>query len=156
MLTWLVTSYLDWSEPREGNWQLHLFAIRKMIPWCFAYDRLNYARYKPTYYAQLINIQTDHPRIFQHFFQWTILCPGCWWQSNWSHSCRPSHINHCQQRHPNSRRNDNVQTEKWSAVKRYNMTAEHRCAFLGQLRNMTQVKQPAFPHSELQKPQIDR
>ena len=31
----------------EGDWDLHLHAIRLMIPWCFAYDRLNYARYLP-------------------------------------------------------------------------------------------------------------
>jgi hypothetical protein len=30
---------------REGNWFLHLHAIRKMIPWCFANDRVNYSRY---------------------------------------------------------------------------------------------------------------
>ena len=28
---------------------LYLFAIRKMIPWCVAYDLLNYARYLPSY-----------------------------------------------------------------------------------------------------------
>ena len=38
---------------REGNWQLHLYAIRQMIPWCFAYDKVNYARYLPVYYAQM-------------------------------------------------------------------------------------------------------
>ena len=36
------------------------------------------------------------------------------------------------------------------------LTAEHRSAFFGQLRNMTQVNQSAFHHSELQKPRIDR
>ena len=35
------------------------------------------------------------------------------------------------------------------------MTAEHRSAFFGQLRDMTQVNQSAFHHSELQKPRID-
>lgn len=34
---------------REGDWKLHLASIRAMIPWCFAYDRLNYARYLPVY-----------------------------------------------------------------------------------------------------------
>ena len=41
-------------------------------------------------------------------------------------------------------------------MKRYHLTAEHRSAFLAQLRDMTQVNQSAFPHSELQKPRIDR
>ena len=36
---------------REGDWQLHLACIRKMIPWCFAMDKTNYARYLPVYYA---------------------------------------------------------------------------------------------------------
>ena len=52
---------------REGNWQLHLCAIRKLIPWCFAYDRLNYARYLPAYFAQMTNLQTDHPQVYEHF-----------------------------------------------------------------------------------------
>ena len=46
-------SYLDMIEillglpraSREGNWELHLSCIRKMVPWCFAYDNMNYARY---------------------------------------------------------------------------------------------------------------
>jgi len=29
---------------REGNWLLHLSGINRMIPWCFAYDKQNYAR----------------------------------------------------------------------------------------------------------------
>ena len=32
---------------REDNWALHLSSIRQMIPWCFAYDNLNYAKYFP-------------------------------------------------------------------------------------------------------------
>ena len=46
-------SYLDMVEvllgllrvSREGNWELHLSCIRKMVPWYFAYDNINYARY---------------------------------------------------------------------------------------------------------------
>ena len=37
---------------RDGNWLLHLHAIRQMIPWCFAYDKENYARYLPVYYVR--------------------------------------------------------------------------------------------------------
>lgn len=29
---------------RESNWELHLWTVRQMIPWYFAYDRMNYAR----------------------------------------------------------------------------------------------------------------
>lgn len=44
---------------RERNWVLHLHAIRAMIPWCFSYDTINYARYLPVYLAKMINLQTD-------------------------------------------------------------------------------------------------
>lgn len=41
---------------REGNWDLHLNAIRTLIPWCFAYDKVNYARYLSPYLAQMTNL----------------------------------------------------------------------------------------------------
>lgn len=34
---------------REGDWQLHLACVRAMIPYMFAYDQVNYARYLPVY-----------------------------------------------------------------------------------------------------------
>ena len=52
---------------REGDWDLHLHAIRLMIPWCFAYDRLNYARYLPAYYAEMTNLAASRPEIYQAF-----------------------------------------------------------------------------------------
>ena len=46
----------------ERNWNLHLHAVRNMIPWCFAYDKLNYARYIYPYYAQMKNLPEKNPR----------------------------------------------------------------------------------------------
>ena len=54
---------------REAYFLLHLASIRAMIPWCFSYDRLNYARYLPIYYAQMSNIGIDHPGVYAHFMQ---------------------------------------------------------------------------------------
>ena len=50
---------------REGNWLLHLHAIRAIIPWCFAHDKVNYARYLPVYLTEMTNLQTDHPGVHQ-------------------------------------------------------------------------------------------
>jgi len=47
---------LLWAD-REGDWPLHLSCIRSMIPWCFAMDKINYARYLPVYYAQMSRLQ---------------------------------------------------------------------------------------------------
>ena len=70
-------SYLDMSEillallraSREGDWMLHLAAIRQMIPWYFAYDKLNYARFLPYYYAMMSRLPIDYPDVHDHFMQ---------------------------------------------------------------------------------------
>ena len=54
---------------REGDWKLHLESIREMIPWCFAYDKLNYARYLPYYYAQMSRLAIDHQDVHKQFMQ---------------------------------------------------------------------------------------
>ncbi|KAJ8021223.1 hypothetical protein HOLleu_38359 [Holothuria leucospilota] len=52
---------------REGNWELHLSSTRSMIPWYFAYDRVNYARYLPAYWLEMCSLQKDHPAIYAEF-----------------------------------------------------------------------------------------
>ena len=70
-------SYMDMVEivlglvraSREGDFEHHLMCIRAMIPWCFAYDRLNYARYLPYYFATMCRLSMDYPDVYQHFLQ---------------------------------------------------------------------------------------
>ena len=63
-------SYVDMVEgvvlgllrtSREGNWNLHLYSLRMMITWCFAYDKVNYARYITVYFAQITNLAENNP-----------------------------------------------------------------------------------------------
>jgi hypothetical protein len=64
-------SYIDLVEimlrmnraSREGNWQMHLAAIHDMIPWCFSYDKINYARYLSAYYSEMCHLPTEHPEV---------------------------------------------------------------------------------------------
>jgi len=38
----MVTTLLGLlSASREGNWDPHVARIRYMLPWCFAYDKIN-------------------------------------------------------------------------------------------------------------------
>lgn len=41
---------------REVNWMLHLACIRQMLPWCFAYDNTNYAKYMSIYYSDMTSL----------------------------------------------------------------------------------------------------
>ena len=54
---------------REGDWLLHMTAIKHMIPWCFAYDKVNYARYLPVYHGMMSNHETTHLDVFTYFME---------------------------------------------------------------------------------------
>ncbi|KAJ8023132.1 hypothetical protein HOLleu_38227 [Holothuria leucospilota] len=50
---------------RTGNWELHLAAIRNILPWMFACDRTNYARYLPAYYLEMCDLPETHPSAYE-------------------------------------------------------------------------------------------
>ncbi|KAG0712998.1 hypothetical protein GWK47_017209 [Chionoecetes opilio] len=54
---------------REGDWMLHLACVRRVIPWCFAMNKVNYARYLPVYYAQMTQLHETCPELYRHFNQ---------------------------------------------------------------------------------------
>ena len=56
----------DHPERESGCYAWHPYA---MIPWCFAYDRLNYARYLPYYYTQMSQQPTTHPDVHAEFMR---------------------------------------------------------------------------------------
>lgn len=46
---------------RSTNWDLHLDSLREMIPWYFAYDRINYSRYLCAYWLEMKALRISHP-----------------------------------------------------------------------------------------------
>ena len=50
---------------REGDWNLHLVCVKDMLPWMFAYDRINYARYLPVYLCDMLALEQNHPSVHQ-------------------------------------------------------------------------------------------
>ena len=52
---------------RSGNWKLHLSAIAAMLPYFFAMDRPNYARWLPVYLCDMNHLEADHPQTYQEF-----------------------------------------------------------------------------------------
>lgn len=49
---------------REGDWVLHLACVRDMLPWFFAYDHTNYARYGTVYWEEMMSLQQTHPAAY--------------------------------------------------------------------------------------------
>lgn len=50
----------------SGNWSLHLGCVKAMLPWYFALDRMNYARYLSVYLSEMLALPTTHPYVHQH------------------------------------------------------------------------------------------
>lgn len=69
------SSYLEMVEilllfiraTREGNWKLHLSVIQSMLPWFFAYDRVNYSRYLSIYFCEMLKLNETHPNVLEEF-----------------------------------------------------------------------------------------
>ena len=54
----LISLILDFIRAsREKDWTLHLISNSNLMPWCFAYNRSNYARYLPWYLMQVLTCQ---------------------------------------------------------------------------------------------------
>ncbi len=63
----IVTLLLQFVRAsRERSWSLHLASIKAIIPWCFAYDRINYARYLPAYYYDMQHLKETSPAVYEH------------------------------------------------------------------------------------------
>ena len=69
-LSTMWMSYIDMVDvvlgliraSREGDWLLHLAMVIAILPWTFAYDKQNYARYLSVYYTQMTRLELDHPK----------------------------------------------------------------------------------------------
>ena len=72
---WL--SYIEMAElllntlyaTRTGDWDLYLQCIRDIIPYTFAYDNYNYARYLSPMLGTMLGLEESHPYTYENFKQ---------------------------------------------------------------------------------------
>ena len=137
------------QSSREGNWDQHLHAIRSLIPWCFSYDKLNYAQYLPVYYAEMTNLATDHPEIYQEFQKGNFSV-----QLTAGNPFGRIPVDQTTEMTVNKDTQTVGGTTRFSlnagAVSRYYLTAEYRSEFLTRLRDMVHLSKHRFEHPELQ------
>ena len=156
-------SYLDLVEillgllraSREGNWELHLSSVRQMIPWCFAYDNLNYARYLSAYVSEMSHLEKEHPEISEYFrsggFSVQIGDQNPFGKIPVDQACEETV-------------NKDTQTAggtkgfslKPRALSKYYLTAEYRSIFMRQLKEMVHLTHSDAKHTDLQSSRIER
>lgn len=54
---------------REGDWNLHLSAVRSFLPYLFVYSHVNYARYLPAYWLEMCELALTHPAVHEKFMK---------------------------------------------------------------------------------------
>lgn len=72
---WSWFSYLELIElslnliyaTRTGDWELYLSCIEEVIPWAFAYDRQNYARYLIPYVNDMRKLPSSKSNVHEAF-----------------------------------------------------------------------------------------
>ena len=52
---------------REGNFKLYIETIKEMLPWVFALDHQNYARWLSIHLRDMLELPKKHPKIHQEF-----------------------------------------------------------------------------------------
>ena len=52
---------------REGDWKLHISAVRRALPLLFAFGRTNYSHWVPLYYEYCIALEKKFPAIYASF-----------------------------------------------------------------------------------------
>ncbi|KAK3741541.1 hypothetical protein QZH41_002925 [Actinostola sp. cb2023] len=133
---------------REGNWVMHMAFIREMIPWCFAYDKHNYARYLTVYYAQMTRLPEDHPDIYNHFMDggFSVQLGDC-------NPFAKIPVDQATEETVNKDTQTAGGTKGFSlkpgTVSKYYLTAEYRSTFLKQLRQMIELQTPGLHHADL-------
>ena len=54
---------------REGNWKLHLSAVRRAMPIIFWFGHTHYSRWAPIYYEDCLNLEQKFPLLYSSFLQ---------------------------------------------------------------------------------------
>jgi len=54
---------------REGNFQLYIEALSKIVPWFFALDHVHYSRWIPVHLRDMISLKQCHSGVYEEFMK---------------------------------------------------------------------------------------
>lgn len=157
-------SYLDLVDimlnmlraSREGDWSLHLLSVHDMIPWCFAYDKQNYARYLSHYYAEMTHQETEHPDVHE-FLKNGGFSVQLGKQNPFGRIPVDQVIEETVNKDTQTAGGTKGFSLKPGAVSRYYLTAEYRSSFLHMLRDAVGTsKSSSLCHPDLSNSRIKK
>ena len=150
------SSYLEMVElllaflraTREGNWQLHVACLRKFLPWFYAYDRVNYARYMTIYCSEMERLQSTHPAAYNELQRGGFVVQRSK-KSAFAQVAVDHAIEQTINRDMSMRGRGTVGFSlQPGAVHRWTITAHERAAIAQVCRQVAGMDEPAFRHRE--------
>ncbi len=140
---------------REGNWTLHSSTVQSMLPWFFACDKVNYARYLTAYWVEMSNLEDTHLTAHQQLLSGDFVA-----QRNQQHGFAGTA---CDQVIEQTANRDSKTKEGISgfslnkgAVHRWTLTQHERAAITHQCKTMAGQCPVSHQHSELDSARMQR
>ena len=140
---------------REGNWYLHLSSIKEMIPWCFAYSRINYSRYLPWYYRQMQSLPLTHPELHNYLMNGGFSCQ-IGMKNTFGRIPMDQTIEETINKDTQTAGGTKGFSTRPNAVAKYYITANDRANYVRQLRAMISRESYKFEHPDMTKRRITR
>ena len=57
------------AADRDGNWELHVVVVEKLIPVFLEFDSINYLRHASRYLEKIKVLETENPYLFEKFMR---------------------------------------------------------------------------------------
>lgn len=156
-------SYIDMIEillsliraSREGDWSLHLSSVRSILPWCFAYNNINYQRYLSAYLSEMSNLSEEHPDVLQYLrsggFSVQIGEDNPFGRIPVDQTCEET-VNKDTQT-PGGTKGFSL---KPMAISKYYLVAEFRSLYLKNLKEMLHLRSSGTQHNDLKRSRIQK
>ena len=156
-------SYVDMVETllgllrasQEGDWELHLSSISEIVPWCFAYDNLNYARYLSAYLHEMSHLPEEHPDTLEYLrsggFSVQMIEDNPFGRIPVDQTCEET-VNKTTQTSGGTK----GFSLRPNTVCKFYSVAENRSTFLRQLKDMFHISRSSSQHKDLQPTRITR
>ena len=126
----------------------YYYAIRAVLPWCFAYNRINYSCHLSDYYAEMTRLYTDHPVIHVQLQNgWFSVKLGR--QNPYGRILVDQTIEETINSDTKTPEESKGFSLKPAALSRYYLTVEYRSTCLKQPRELTYIKPPGVSHHDL-------
>ena len=134
---------------------MHHSSLRGIVPWCFAYDNINYARYVSAYLSGMSHLPEEHPDVFKY-----VSSGGLSVQLSSSHLFGRVPVDQTCEETVNKDTQTSGGTKGFSlkpnAVSKYYLVVEYRSTFVGQLKGTVHINNSIPQHNDLHRSRITR